>query len=351
MALSKGFRLNSATTPLDFRLAQQGGLFRNASGSPRQGILHSGSADGNIITRSASALSVTLLDQVVLALTRNTAGTDGVDILTNVGALVQNVTAPTANSWYAVFWARQNDGGTGGAGDPDSLPTFGVTYGGAAASPAIPATPTGATKIGHMLIPSTATTAQSSGVVYTETIPHTCLVGGRIRYRTAAEQTNDIANLNDGAVGFVRSGDLYFLKGGVWKNVSPSGFFHGRSSQQGANSGVTYAFNGFARQSDSTDDGFVTANAGTAVTVGPGQYVVSAKVNLVGRPTTTQRSFISLFVGGEEFRNGNSQEDNLVTSTSFSVALGATTTVGLSVFQGTGGTVQATGDLRVMKVG
>lgn len=221
MALSKGFRLNSAPAPLDFRLAQQGLLTRASGGGPRSGVLFVTSADGNVLTRSASALSVTLLDQTVLALARNVAGTDGIDYLTNVGAIVQGVNAPTANSWYATFWARQNDNtGAGGVVDPDSVPTFGVTYSAAAASPAIPAAPTGATKIGHMLIPSTATTAQTAGVVYTETIAHTSLIGGRIRYRSTTEMNADVANLNDGAMAFVRSGDLYFLKGGSWLSMT-----------------------------------------------------------------------------------------------------------------------------------
>lgn len=221
MALTKGFRLNSAVTPLDYRMATQGMLARTAAGTPRQGVLHAPSADGNVLTRSASALQVTLLDQVVLALARATAGTDGVDVLTNVGALNLALNAPTANSWYATIWARQNDNtGAGGLADADSLPRLDVTYGAASATPSIPAAPTGATKVGHILIPSGAANAQAAGVVYTETIPHTAPMGSAIRYRTKAAMDADVANLADGALGYVRSGDLYFLKNGVWKNLS-----------------------------------------------------------------------------------------------------------------------------------
>lgn len=219
MSLSKGFRAGSAATPIDFRLAQAGAIIRTSGGVARQGILHAPTANGNILVPSASALQVTLVDQAVMALSRN-PGTDGVDVLTNAGALVQAINAPTANSWYAVIWVRQNDTtGAGGAVDPNSSPTLGVTYGAAAASPAIPAVPTGATKIGHMLVPTGAATATSAGVVYTETILHTATVGGSIRYRSMAEMTGDVANLPDGVMAYIRSGDAFFLKGGVWIDV------------------------------------------------------------------------------------------------------------------------------------
>lgn len=215
MSLSKGFRQTNKTTPLDFRLAQAGGLVKSIAGAPRTGVLYTPSSDASVVARSSTALRLTLRDLVVLAIARS--ATDGVDIMTNVGVVNLDFAAPVANSVYATVWAKQDDSSMN---DTDDNAVVSVTLGDAAASPAIPAAPTGSTKIGHLLIPSGATTAQSSGVVWTETILGTAPVGAAIRYRSTSEMNADAASLSDGALGYVQSGSLYYLRGGTWRSLA-----------------------------------------------------------------------------------------------------------------------------------
>lgn len=163
MALTRGFTQNSGTTPLDTRLMFMALLKRNSDGSPRLGMLY---GPATPVTGTTS-MNVTLADNTSFVLSRGT--TDGVTIINNVGGTV-SVTldaAPSANARIDVVWLKQNDGGTGGQGDADSLPTLGKTSGTAAASPAVPAIPTGALALAQVYVPANVASTTDSGVAIT----------------------------------------------------------------------------------------------------------------------------------------------------------------------------------------
>lgn len=166
MALTRGFTQNSGTTPLDTRLMFMALSRRNADGSPRLGMLYGPTTP----VTGTTSMNVTLADNTAFVLSRGT--TDGVTIITNVGGTT-SVTldaAPSANARIDVVWLKQNDGGTGGQGDADSLPTFGKTTGTAAASPAVPTIPTGALALARVYIPANVASTTDSGVTITSTL-------------------------------------------------------------------------------------------------------------------------------------------------------------------------------------
>lgn len=173
MALTRGFTQNSGTTPLDTRLMFMALLKRNTDGSPRLGMLYGPTSP----VTGTTSMNVTLADNTAFVLSRGT--TDGVTIISNVGGTVSVTldSAPSANARIDVVWLKQNDGGTGGQGDADSLPTFGKTSGTAAASPAVPAIPTGALPLARIYVPANVASTTDSGVSITNVVGTPALVG------------------------------------------------------------------------------------------------------------------------------------------------------------------------------
>lgn len=99
--------------------------------------------------------------------------------------------APGANSVYSIVWVKQNETASPYSDANDTALT-GYTQGTASASPslsaALAAIPAGALALAAVLIPSTATTTQSAGVVITNLYPYTCMTGGVLLFRDATEQ-------------------------------------------------------------------------------------------------------------------------------------------------------------------
>lgn len=180
MTAYKGFITGAATTALDTRKRDAVTLVPESSGDARIGVLATSSS---IVTSDPSTSPMRVAVAKAGFATSRGAG-DGVALWGNDGSVFVTITKPGTNSWYVVVYAKHNDSSQGDANDNAVIET--VT-GAAAASPSVPSVPTGALELARILVPSTATSSQSAGVVITNTYPMTAMRGGIVRFRTATE--------------------------------------------------------------------------------------------------------------------------------------------------------------------
>lgn len=215
MTVTKGFIHAAATTALDTRKADEAKVATDAAGVPRLGVL---TENPSIVTSDASTAPMRVAVAKVGFVTRRATG-DGVAFWGNDGTVFVTVTAPASNSHYVVIWAKHNDSA---AGDASSLPEIGSTTGAAAASPVVPSVPAGALALANVLVPSTATSTQSSGVVITNRYPMTAMRGGVIQLRNATEM--DAWLPADGAIAYRQdTGAVYQRMAGAWALPSGAG--------------------------------------------------------------------------------------------------------------------------------
>jgi hypothetical protein len=213
MGLSKSFVIGAGTTPLDARMFEQSLVTKNVNDTPRPGVLYGGL--GPLATTATMAL--TIGDQTVFVVTRGK--TDGCAFVLVSGTYTIPIDpAPAANSRIDVVYIKHNDTSQG---DADSNPVIGVVKGDAAASPSPKPIPAGASQIGTFQVAAgvTATNA-ASGATLTNTILATSLSGAPVRYRNLAEMNTDLPNVIDGTLGYIKGGDLYYVRGGAWTLVS-----------------------------------------------------------------------------------------------------------------------------------
>jgi hypothetical protein len=213
MALSKGFVTTAATTARDTRLIEAGKYVQRANnGGARSGVL--GPVPTIVTSTSAMRVAIARADFVI---SRSPA--DGAVAFSNDGTVNLDIpgAAPTANSRYVAIWVKHNDTEQG---DPDSLPYFGFTLGDADPSPAVPSVPAGAMLLATVLVPSTATATNSSGVVISNVYQMTATRGGTIPYRTPGERTADTTNINGDDALDISTGTRYIRKGGAWSQLS-----------------------------------------------------------------------------------------------------------------------------------
>ena len=180
MTLRTGLAVNSISIDApDVRLGQAGLVIRDTSNVPRSGIFP---AHTNAIVSSRTDLRV---DVAAFSAAFSRSATYGAVLFGNDGTVQSPVlSAPTANSWIYHLYVAVPDST---AGDAAAVPSLQVARGAAAASPATPAVPAGGLSLATILVPSTATTTQSSGVVITPTFQYTTVVGGTIFFRTEAQ--------------------------------------------------------------------------------------------------------------------------------------------------------------------
>ena len=213
MTVTKGFIHAAATTALDTRKADEGKLVTNAAGTPRLGAL---TDNPSIVTSDASTAPMRVAVAKCTFATQRAAG-DGVAFWTNDGSVFVTITKPGSNSWYVVVWVKHNDSA---AGDGTSLPEIGTTTGTAAASPTVPSIPAGALALANVLVPSTATSTQSAGVVITNVYPMTVMRGGIVPLRDSAEQTAFTAA--DGTMAYRLDIDAHVDRmNGAWGDPRP----------------------------------------------------------------------------------------------------------------------------------
>lgn len=212
MTVTKGFIQGAATTALDTRKAAAAEVVTDASGNPRLGVLGD---FPSIVTSDASTAPMRVAVAKAGLVTQRVAG-DGVARWTNDGSVFVTVTKPGSNSWYVVVWAKHNDDDNG---DANNLPEIGTTTGSAAASPSVPSIPAGATELARVLIPSTATSTQSGGVVITNTYQMTAMSGGVVPVRNGTELAAFSAQ--DGQLAYQIDIDaLVIRRDGAWTGAS-----------------------------------------------------------------------------------------------------------------------------------
>lgn len=274
MALSKGFVTTAATTALDGRLLEQGLVVKNVGDVPRAGLLY-----GDVSpVKSTSSMNVSIADQAVFALSRG--NNDGVNIVTNVGlATVTLASAPSSNSRYDLIYVKHNDTEKG---DANSNPVFDKVTGTAAASPTIPALPVGAMALATVLVPAGVTATNASGVVITNNVPGTALLGSPIRYRSTAEMISDATVAVEGSLAYVKGGGDYYLRGGVWRRVDATPYVRVvQPNGTSITSGTTPQTLGGSGPTWETSDTQVF-DQGSVGTIGPtkvaGWYDVTAQV-------------------------------------------------------------------------
>lgn len=179
MTLTRGFIRNAATTPLDARLMDMGGLVCNADGSPRAGVL--GGANPSIVTALATMNVAVAAAEFVT--TKGKA--DGVAIFANDGTVnVAIGAAPASNSRIDVIYVKHNDNTTG---DANSNPIFGVQAGVPAASPTKPAIPTGALELATLRVYAGTMAANGGSNTLVNTYAMTAARGGVVPFRTKTE--------------------------------------------------------------------------------------------------------------------------------------------------------------------
>lgn len=180
MTVTKGFIHTAQTPAIDTRKADELKLVASAAGVARLGVL---SDNPSIVTSDASTAPMRVAVAKAGFATQRVAG-DGVALWGNDGSIFVTVTKPGSNSWYVTVYAKHNDTA---AGDGTSLPEINVVTGAASATPVEAALPSGALKLATILIPSTATSTQSAGVIITNVYPMTVFRGGTVPFRTKAE--------------------------------------------------------------------------------------------------------------------------------------------------------------------
>ena len=179
MTLTKGFVRLAATTALDTRLMDAAQFVRNADGSPRTGVL--GGFPSIVTTTAGMTVNVAA---AAFVSTRGVA--DGVNRETNDGTVAVTIpAAPGSNSRFDLISVKHNDAD---AGDGSSLPVFVVTSGSAAASPTVPATPTGCEPLATLRIYSGTVATNGGSNVLTNIYRMTAMSGGVVPFRTIAER-------------------------------------------------------------------------------------------------------------------------------------------------------------------
>lgn len=194
MALQDGFPSASGLASAnDIRLGLAGLVLRDTSGNPRTGVF----------PRHANALvtsTATMNSSVAAAEFLVSRSGQGPVFLPNDGPTnVLHSAAPVSNSRYDIIYVKQFDSVSPNA-DATNVPAFGVFAGPASAGPtpytyatakaalaAAVGIGAGAEPLAMALIPSTATTMQSGGVVYTQLNQYTCATGGAFLVRAYSD--------------------------------------------------------------------------------------------------------------------------------------------------------------------
>lgn len=207
MGLNKGFARNATTDAIDARLMDAELFLRNPDGSVRTGILQTAAIGGNIVSGTGTmAVAIASADFVT-----SRSANDGAYRLSNVGVINVTLTgAPASNSRYDVVYVKQNDST---AGDTSNDPVFDKVTGTAAATPSVPAVPTGALAIATILVPASVTSTNANGVFITTIAQYTSVVGGTIQYRSLAAAVADRTNTGTGQLS--RVGDTVYRNDGT----------------------------------------------------------------------------------------------------------------------------------------
>lgn len=213
MTLTRSFIRNAATTPTDARIMNMAQLVANADGTPRVGVL--GGANPSIVSTTGT-MSVAIA-AAEFATSKGRA--DGVSIFANDGTVnVAIGAAPASNSRIDVIWVKHNDSTTG---DANSLPTFGVTPGAAAASPTKPAIPTGALELATLRVYAGTTATNGGANTLVNTYQMTAGRGGEVAFRTKTELDAWTTAVDGQTAYVIGDSQPYRWLGGKWVIPNP----------------------------------------------------------------------------------------------------------------------------------
>jgi len=228
MALQDGFpSANGLADANDVRLALAGLVVRDSSGNPRTGIFFRNTTA--LVTSTATMNSSVAAFEAAVS-----RSGQGVILLPNTGATnVLHDPAPVSNSRYDTIYVKQNDAVAPNA-DANNLPVFGILKGTPSASPILPTYATakvaldaapgigaGAEPLATVLIPSTATSMQSSGVVYTQLYQYTAAAGGTVPFPTKSDLDLWMTAPNGTRALVLATDAEYRRSGGTWKQSTP----------------------------------------------------------------------------------------------------------------------------------
>lgn len=177
------------TLPVDARLAISA-LISDDGSAPlavRQGVFFDGGAAAVTGTTDTGAgLMSYQLRACSLAFYLLGTVASGTVLLANAGNLkVTTTDAPGSNSRIDVIWVQQRVTSTDGGSGAINTPILGVTQGTPAASPTVPAIPTGAFALAQSVV--TSGTTQTSTCVITQVFNWTCTAGSPIPCRNSTE--------------------------------------------------------------------------------------------------------------------------------------------------------------------
>lgn len=167
----------------DNRADLAGLVVRTTAGAPRPGLLPRTTAALGT-ARATMGIDVAAFEAVMV---RNGLPA----FMANDGTVTVSIgNAPGANSRYDIVYAKQNESASPFS-DGNDNEIFGYVSGVAAPIPdlaaAIALVPAGGLPLVAVLIPSTATTTQSAGVIITQVAPFTALTGNPIWVRTSSD--------------------------------------------------------------------------------------------------------------------------------------------------------------------
>lgn len=197
----------------DNRADLAGLVVRTTAGVPRAGILPRTTAALGT-ARASMGVDVASFEAVLV---RNGLPA----LIANDGTVTVSIgAAPGANSQYNIVYVKQNESASPFS-DGNDNEIFGYVVGTAAPIPdlaaAIALVPAGGLPLLSVLVPSTATTTQSAGVVITPIHPYTALTGGAIWVRTTSELTALTGFAPDQRALALDTGITHRYDGTAWK--------------------------------------------------------------------------------------------------------------------------------------
>lgn len=201
---------SNGTTPKGARLAQAGLIqWNSTTGAPAEGVF---ADDMTAVVAGKANMSYDV--RAFVGTNRLSASVGPVVFANDAVVNVVTTAAPGSNSRHDVIWVRQHLVASDGGADTDVILEFGVTQGTVAASPTVPAVPTGALALGRFQV--TASVTATSGLTYTRIHEWIAARGGIVPTTwTAVSFTNSWANYGSGyqTVQYRKVGDEVQLRG------------------------------------------------------------------------------------------------------------------------------------------
>lgn len=179
---------SNGTTPLNARLALSGLIAGTGAAalSIRSGVFYDGI--GNVVGGNTDTGTMSYsVRAAVFALPLLGVASSGAVVAVNDAPLkVTTTAAPGSNSRIDVIWVRQHAVASDGGPDADNIFQIGVTQGTAAASPTVPAIPTGAMALTQAVM--TSGSVSTNALAYTHVHGWTASAGSPIPVRTQTER-------------------------------------------------------------------------------------------------------------------------------------------------------------------